>query len=184
MKLELKNPIQKTVLAGVMAALLAVLSQITVPLPSGVPVTLQTFAVALCGCVLGPAMGTAAVAAYLVLGAIGVPVLAGFTGGFGYFLGMTGGFLWGFLPMALLCGLGSYTGKKYIALLLGMVGLAVCHLCGSTQFAQVMTTPFLQAFLIASAPYLIKDIISVVLAYFTALAIGSGLKKAGLGGAV
>ena len=48
---------QRTVLTGVFAALLAVLSQIAIPLPTGVPITLQTFAVALCGYVLGPGMG-------------------------------------------------------------------------------------------------------------------------------
>ena len=52
---------QRTVMAGVFAALLVVLSQVSIPLPTGIPVTLQTFAVALCGCVLGPAVGSAAV---------------------------------------------------------------------------------------------------------------------------
>ena len=105
MKLEYTNNVQKTVLTGVMAAILAALSLVSIPLPSGVPVTLQTFAVALCGFLLGPAMGTAAVAVYLIMGAVGLPVLAGMVGGLGHFLGVTGGFLWGFLPMALLCGL-------------------------------------------------------------------------------
>lgn len=60
MKLELKNSMQKSVITGVMAALLAVLSLISIPLPIGVPITLQTFGVALCGFMLGPALGTAA----------------------------------------------------------------------------------------------------------------------------
>ena len=59
---NIKNPIQSTVMTGVMAALLAVMSQISIPLPFGVPVTLQTFAVAMCGYLLGPALGTLAVA--------------------------------------------------------------------------------------------------------------------------
>lgn len=182
MKLEMKNPVQKTVFVGVLAAALAVLSQISVPMPSGVPVTLQTFAVALCGCVLGPAMGTAAVGVYLTLGAVGVPVLAGFGGGFGSFLGVTGGFLWGFLPMALLCGLGSRAGNKAVVISLGMAGLLACHLCGVVQFALVMSVSFPQAFFTVSLPYLIKDVVSVVLAYFAAMAVIASLKKAGLGG--
>ena len=88
------------------AAVMAVLSQISIPLPTGVPVTLQTFAVALCGYVLGVGMGGSALAVYLALGAVGLPVFAGFSGGVGSFLGVTGGFLWGFFLMSLLCGLG------------------------------------------------------------------------------
>ncbi len=183
MRLEYKNNVQKTVLTGVMAAVLAVLSLVSIPLPSGVPVTLQTFAVALCGFLLGPIMGMAAVAVYLVMGAVGLPVLAGMAGGFGHFLGMTGGFLWGFLPMALLCGFGAWAGKKFLVVPLSLAGLAACHLLGAVQFAAVASMPLWAAFLTASAPYLIKDVISVILAYFGALAIAAALKKAGLGGA-
>lgn len=57
-----------------------VLSQIQIPMPSGVPVTMQTFGVALCACVLGWKMGTASVAVYLLLGSFGVPVFAGLSG--------------------------------------------------------------------------------------------------------
>ena len=61
------------VMTGMMTAVLAVLSQIQIPMPSGVPVTTQTFGVALCACVLGWKMGTASVAVYLLLGGSGVP---------------------------------------------------------------------------------------------------------------
>ena len=68
------------VMTGMMTAVLAVLSQIQIPMPSGVPVTMQTFGVALCACVLGWKMGTASVAVYLLLGSFGVPVFAGLSG--------------------------------------------------------------------------------------------------------
>ena len=80
---------------GMFAAVLGVLSVLTIPMPSGVPLTLQTFAMALCGYTLGAKRGTAAVALYLLLGAVGVPVFAGMTGGVSRFVGPTGGFLWG-----------------------------------------------------------------------------------------
>ncbi len=181
---NIKNPIQSTVMTGVMAALLAVMSQISIPLPFGVPVTLQTFAVAMCGYLLGPALGTLAVAVYLALAAVGVPVLAGFSGGVGAFMGMTGGFLWGFLPMAFLCGLGVRAGKKAPALMLGTAGLLICHLAGSFQFGLVSGTGFFTAFWTASVPFLIKDLVSVGLAYLAAAGIASSLKKAGMGGLV
>lgn len=179
--MESKSKTQKLVLTGVLSALLAVLSQISIPLPSGVPVTLQTFAVALCGFILGPALGMVSVAVYLALGAAGLPIFAGFSGGIGSFAGMTGGYLWGFLFMAFLCGLGSKVGKRAAAAALGLAGLALCHLCGSAQFAAVASVSPWTAFLTASAPYLIKDVVSVVLAYLAAEAVTLALKKAKVG---
>ena len=82
---------KQIVLTGMMTAVLAVLSIVTIPLPTGVPVTLQTFAMAFCGYVLGWKLGGASSALYLILGAIGVPVYAGMSGGFGALLGPAGG---------------------------------------------------------------------------------------------
>lgn len=90
MKIQCKNRLHKMVMVGVFAAVMAVLSQISIPLPTGVPVTLQTFAVALCGYVLGVQMGGLALAVYLAIGAVGLPVFAGFSGGIGAFAGVTG----------------------------------------------------------------------------------------------
>ena len=67
-----REKITNIVMVGVFAAVLAVLSQISFPLPSGIPVTLQTFAVALCGYALGCKRGTLAVLVYIVLGAVGL----------------------------------------------------------------------------------------------------------------
>lgn len=180
MKLQWKSRLHRMVVAGVFAALLAVLSQIFIPLPTGIPVTLQTFAVALCGFALGPGLGAAAVGVYLALGAVGVPVFAGFSGGIGSFVGMTGGYLWAFLPMAFLCGLGARQKNRALALTVGFLGLAVCHLCGSFQFALVSAVSPWNAFLLASAPYLLKDAASLVVAYLAAAAILRSLEKARL----
>ena len=62
-------------------AVVAVLSQIAIPMPSGVPVTLQTLAVALCGYVLGSKKGAVSLLVYALLGAVGAPVFANFKGG-------------------------------------------------------------------------------------------------------
>lgn len=180
MKLQWKSRLHRMVVAGVFAALLAVLSQISIPLPTGIPVTLQTFAVALCGFALGPGLGAAAVGVYLALGAVGIPVFAGFSGGIGSFVGMTGGYLWAFLPMAFLCGLGARQKNRALALTVGFGGLAVCHLCGSFQFALISAVSPWNAFLLASAPYLLKDAASLVVAYLAAAAILRSLEKARL----
>lgn len=84
---------------GILAALIAVCSWISIP--TAVPSTLQTFAVFLTLGLLGGRLGTLAVTVYLLLGAVGLPVFAGFHGGLGAFLGATGGYLVGFLFTAL-----------------------------------------------------------------------------------
>lgn len=84
---------------GILAALIAVCSWISIP--TAVPFTLQTFAVFLTLGLLGGRLGTLAVTVYLLLGAVGLPVFAGFHGGLGAFLGATGGYLVGFLFTAL-----------------------------------------------------------------------------------
>ena len=129
-----REKITNIVMVGVFAAVLAVLSQISFPLPSGIPVTLQTFAVALCGYALGCKRGTLAVLVYIVLGAVGLPVFANFSGGFGSLVGLAGGYIYGFLPMAALCGLGTKMPHRVLAIVLGVAGLAACHLCGTIQF--------------------------------------------------
>ena len=137
-----KNKTKQIVGIGVMTAIIAVLSQITIPLPTHVPVTLQTFAVALAGYFLGWKGGAVSALVYGLLGAIGVPVFAGWSGGFSVIVGYTGGFIYGFIVMALLCGLGAKfcsdkISGKVIAIVLGIAGLACDHLLGAIQYAIV-----------------------------------------------
>lgn len=162
------------------AAVIAVLSQLSIPLPSGVPITLQTFAVALVGVVLGWKYALASVGVYILLGAVGVPVFAGFVGGAQVLVGYTGGFVWGFLFMAALCGAGSVRKNKFFGFMVSMAGLAICHLFGVVQFMLVMRTGLAESFLIVSAPYLIKDIVSVILGFMVGLRIRGRLMRAGL----
>lgn len=179
----MKNQREKTlriVLVGVFAAVLAVLAQISIPMPTGVPVTMQTFAVALCGYALGWKRGLLATAVYVALGLIGLPVFAGFSAGVGAVAGVTGGYIWGFIVMAGICGFGMQMKHRWGALLFGGLGLVACHLLGVIQFAVISGMRPLEAFLVASAPYLIKDVISVVVAYGVAEALRFGLKKSGM----
>lgn len=158
------------------AAIIAVCSLISIPLPSGIPITLQTFAIALTGFVLGWKNGTIAVAVYLAIGAVGIPVFSGFTGGFAKLFGVTGGYLWGFLGMVALCG-AAVNKSKILTGVLSVLGLFVCcHGFGALQFAFVSGSSPVEAFLIASAPYLIKDIASVAVAYMMAIALQRAVK--------
>ena len=157
------------------AAIIAILSQISIPTPFGVPISLQTFAVALCGYFLGAKKGTAALLVWIAVGAVGVPVFTGFKGGFAVLLGLTGGFIYGFIPQVLLCGI--ELKRKPLRIALGAAGILACHLCGAAQYALLMGIDFLQSALTVSVPFLIKDIVSIVAAYFGAIAIKSATKR-------
>ena len=78
---ERKFTTREMVLVGMFAAVLAVISQISLPMPTGVPITIQVFGVALVGAVLGSRLGTTATLVYVLLGAIGLPIFANFSGG-------------------------------------------------------------------------------------------------------
>lgn len=165
---------------GMFAAVLAVLSQIAVPMPVGVPLTLQTFAVALTGAVLGWRLSLASTAVWVLLGAVGVPVFANFSGGVRVLVGYTGGFIWGFFFMAALCGIGSAMKNKPFGLEAGFLGLLICHVFGVLQYSFVAGVGFWQSALLVSVPYLIKDVVSIVLAFSIGTIIRGRLVKAGL----
>lgn len=165
---------------GMFAAVLAVVAQIQFPMPSGVPFTLQTFGVALVGCVLGWRRGLVTVLVYILLGAVGLPVFSGFMGGLGRLTGPTGGFIWGFLFLAALCGAGVQAKKKAFLVLSAAVGLLLCHLIGAVQFMLLSGTGFGEAWLLVSVPYLWKDIAAVTAAALLAKSIRKRLGKNGI----
>lgn len=183
-----RNVIFTSILIALFAAIGAITSWISIPMPSGVPITLQTFGMALIGYTLGFKYGTASVALYIALGAVGLPVFSGFMGGIGKLLGLTGGFIFGFIFMAFFCGLiklkafkeRSHIVKTVLAIVFGVVGLLICHLCGVLQFYLLNDKgmSFIAAALAVSVPYLLKDIVSVVAAYFISLAADKILAKA------
>lgn len=155
------------VINAVFVAVLSIMSQIAIPMPSGMPLTLQTFAVALIGYALGVKSGVVVILVFIALGAIGLPVFASFMGGVGKLVSLTGGFIFGFIPMAFFCGLGAKK-QMLISILLGLIGLILCHALGALQFAAVTQRTYFESFLIASVPYLLKDALSVILAAFLA----------------
>lgn len=163
------------VTVGMFTAVLAVLSILTIPMPSGVPVTLQTFAMALCGYVLGWKKGTSSTLVYILLGTVGVPVFAGMTGGPSWLVGYTGGFIWGFIFLTMLCGVGMKQKNIVLKVALGIAGLAICHILGVIQFAVVASTSLPASFVTVSVPYIAKDVISVVGAYLVAIPIRKAL---------
>ncbi len=119
-------------------ALMTVCSWISINIGE-VPITLQTFGVFTAVGLLGGKLGTMAVCAYILLGAAGLPVFAGFTGGFGIITGTTGGYIVGFVFSALAIWLiQSIFGESFIVSIIAMsVGILVCYAFGTAWFMAV-----------------------------------------------
>lgn len=154
---------------GMMVSVMAICSWISIPFV--VPFTLQTFAIFLSIGLLGGARGTIAVLTYILVGAIGLPVFAGFSGGIGTLFGATGGYIIGFLATALIMwGSEKLFGNNIIIFILSAIlGSIACYVLGTYWFIKVYTATK-EAITLADAlkwcvyPFLIPDFCKMILA--------------------
>ena len=158
------------VLIGIFAALIAICSWISIP--TAVPFTLQTFGVFMAVEILGGKRGTLAVLVYLLLGAAGLPVFAGFTGGMGIITGSTGGYIVGFLLGAVVMWAMEALLPKHpaVSVLSMLVGLLVCYALGTVWFMVVYSRNNGAVGLMAVLgwcvfPFIIPDLIKIALAW-------------------
>ena len=177
----MKLSVRTICMVAMFTAVISVLSIMQIPTPWGVPFTLQTFAMALCGYVLGWKYGTLSTILYILIGAIGVPVFAGMSAGVGILTGATGGYLFGFIIMTFLCGIGRVYMKKGVKGIVWLVvfsalGLAACHILGIIRLKYVANLSWAVAAIKGSVPYLA----SVIGAYLVALAIRRALRSTNL----
>lgn len=155
---------------AIFAVLMAICSWISIPM--AVPFTLQTFGVFMAVGVLGGKRGSLAVLIYILLGAIGVPVFAGFSGGIGVILNTTGGYIVGFLFSALVMwGMEALLGRKPVIQIISMVvGLIVCYALGTAWFMVVYARNTGAVGLGAVLgwcviPFIIPDLVKIALAF-------------------
>ncbi|MBQ7185082.1 MAG: biotin transporter BioY [Clostridia bacterium] len=166
-------------LCALFAALTAVFSWISVPI-GPVPINLALLAVLLCGLILGPRQALIAVGVYILMGAVGVPVFAGFRGGAGVLLGPTGGYIVGYLPAAFISGLarergGGHAALKRVAFM--ALGVAACYLLGSIWFAVLRKAALWDTLCLCVFPFLPGDALKVALAAFLAPRIDDVIRK-------
>ena len=160
-----------------MAAVTAVAAQIAIPTPP-VPFTLQVLAVLLSGLLLGTRHGALAQAVYVLVGAIGVPVFAEFSGGLGVVLGPTGGYLISYPIAAAVAGLAApaLTGPLrqrafWVGFLWGCAGLAVIYALGATWLAVATGLPSGVVLVQGVLIFVPFDLIKVALAALVAVAV-------------
>ena len=173
-----KVSVYNLVMVALFAALIAVCAWITVP--GAVPFTLQTMGVFLAVGLLGGKRGTASVLVYILLGAVGMPVFSGFSGGVGRLLGTTGGYIIGFLVAALaMWAMEAIFGKaKWVLPGSMLLGLLLCYTFGTVWFL-VLYTQTKGAISVASVlsmcviPFILPDLLKIALA----LLLTSRLKR-------
>jgi biotin transport system substrate-specific component len=167
---------------AMMAVILCVCSWLTIPFT--VPFTMQTFAVYCALLLLGGRRGLLAIGLYILLGLVGLPVFSGFRGGPGHLLGLTGGYIIGFL----------FTGLGYLLMesklrglgflpriLLLALDLLPCYLVGTLWFTAVSRLHgseigFFGALGLCVVPYILPDLVKVVLAERICARVGKHLK--------
>lgn len=191
-----QSRVRSIVFVAIAIALTAACAMVTVPL-GPVPFTLQNFAISFIVLALKPKEAVAAIAGYLLLGAIGLPVFAGFSGGFAKLLGPTGGFLWGYLvggiAAAAIVALGrKLRGSKETAaksrwqdvllsagweIVAMLVLIFVIDACGCLQYMALYQVDIMAAFLVCAAPFLVVDVCKALAAIVCAQAVRAALPR-------
>lgn len=158
---------KQMVLIALMTAVTCVLGPLSIPLPfSPVPISLTNFAIFLAIFVLGMKSGTISFIIYLLLGAIGVPVFSSFRGGLQVLAGPTGGYLIGFIFLALIMGFAlDHFDRKLVPTIIGMIiGMAVCYAFGTVWLAKLLSLSFKEGLMMGVIPYLAGDVAKIIIA--------------------
>lgn len=169
--------IKELTFIGIFTALIVICSWISIP--TIVPFTLQTLGIFLAVELLGGKRGFIAILVYILLGVIGLPVFAGFSGGIGVLLGIKGGYIIGFLAISLVMwGIILYFGDNVLSHIIGMLsGLLMCYALGTAWFMIVYTrsTGYIALKTVMSwcvLPFIIPDLVKL----WAALLIAKRLK--------
>ncbi|MCL2592318.1 MAG: biotin transporter BioY [Defluviitaleaceae bacterium] len=171
----------KLTLCGVFIALMCISAIISFPVPfSPAPITMQTAVVFLVALLLGKNLGTLVMTVYLLMGTLGMPVFSGFGSGIGHILGVTGGFLIGFIPASFVIGFLNEklrTQKVVKASASCIAGLIIIYLFGVVWFSVVSGTNFVSALFVVGTPFIPGDLIKMVLAIIIYIKIEKHLRS-------
>ncbi|MBO5486915.1 MAG: biotin transporter BioY [Eubacterium sp.] len=171
------------VLMALFAAITCVLAPISIPI-GPVPISITMLVLFISVYVLGWKRGTITYIVYLLIGMVGLPVFSGWEGGLGKLAGPTGGYLIGFIPMVIVCGLAvekGYTmsrGAGIVVSVAGMVvGTAIAYAFGTVWFCVSTGTGVMAALSLCVFPFLIGDAAKIIIAAIVGPLIGIQIRK-------
>ena len=168
---------------AVMTSLLCILGPWAFSIPlSPVPISLCSMGIYFALYLLEIKLGTLSVLLYVLLGTAGLPVFTGFSGGIGKLLGPTGGYVIGYLFLALICGFFiTHFPESFPLHPLGfLLGTAVLYLLGTLWLQYQLSLSFPAALMIGVIPYIPGDVAKLILALLTAIPLKKQLKRARL----
>lgn len=176
-----KLTIYQIAACAVMTAVLCVLGPMSIPI-GAVPISLATFVLYLMVYILGTTGASVSTLVYLLLGLVGLPVFSGYSGGFAKLAGPTGGYLVGYIFIALIGGIilkRSHANTVISALGL-VLGTAVLYVFGTAWFVILMDVTVGYALTVCVLPFILIDLGKIVVATLIGKPVRSALEKAGL----
>ena len=168
---------------AVMAAIISVISPFIIPLPfTMVPVTFANLVIFLGVFLLGMKSGTASVLIYLLIGFVGLPVFSGFTGGLSMLAGPTGGYLIGYIFMALICGLfvDRFKNSRMMYCVGMILGMLVLYALGTLWLAFQANLTFIAALFAGVIPFIPGDIAKIIICLVLGPVLQKGLSRSGV----
>lgn len=168
-------------LVALMTAITCVMGPFSIPIPvSPVPISLTNLAIYFITCIIGWKLGTLSYLLYLCIGIAGLPVFSSFSSGFGKLLGPTGGYLIGFIFLAIISGICFEKTNNRIFQIIGLIlGTAVCYLFGTVWLCYQAGLTFYQGLWAGVIPYIPGDLVKIVLTVLFAPVIRKRLEMAG-----
>ena len=155
------------------------MAQISIPLPLGIPLTMQSFAVMMAGIILGAKKGATATLLYVLVGFCGFPVFSRLTGGYQVLFGPTGGFLLSFPLLAFVSGVGAKLHLRFRGILLLMLffGNMITLTLGTAMFCLITNSSLIVGITACILPFLLVTLVQIILAYILGLEIKKRLTK-------
>ena len=170
---------QQMALVAIMTALTCILAPFSLPI-GPVPISLTNLVIYFSLYLLGWKLGTLSYVIYLLIGLVGVPVFSGFTAGPAKLFGPTGGYLIGFIPMAIICGFAfekfSNRGMQIVGLAIGTI---VAYIFGTAWLAIEAHLTFYQALLAGVIPYIPGDLVKIILVVLAGPIVKKRLQSGG-----
>ena len=179
--MEKKLTTYQMAVTALMAAVMCVLGPLTVPI-GAVPISLANFVICLTAWLLGPKFGTLSVAVYLCIGLIGVPVFSGYGAGLAKLAGPTGGYLVGYLLLALIGGLfiEKSNGNPVVSGIGLVLGDAACYVLGTAWFVFQMRCELGYALSVCVYPFIALDLAKIVVSCVVGALLRKRLVQAGV----
>jgi len=176
-----KTTVYQMTTMALMAALMCVVGPLSVPI-GPIPISFTNFVIYLAVWLLEGQAAAVSYCVYLLVGMVGLPVFSGYSGGLGKLVGPTGGYLIGFIFMAMICS--AVTRRTNYHTAFSMAGMAaataVAYGFGTVWFMIQSKATLGYALMTCVLPFIPCDLVKIAVAVALGVTIRRGLLRSGL----